>query len=72
MIDPRLILLEKAAARLLLVQVGEMEVDEAVAGLIGHFRALAPGILCNCDCDQLARWERQDRSRPRPRRRCAA
>ena len=36
-IDPRLVFLHRAHARLILFENGEMDLDEAVFGLINHY-----------------------------------
>jgi hypothetical protein len=38
--DPRLVFLERAAARLTLVETGEMDLDEAISGLLPAFEEL--------------------------------
>jgi hypothetical protein len=47
--DPRLAFLERASARLILVEAGEMEIEEAVDGLVDQ---------CACDREMIARWDR--------------
>jgi hypothetical protein len=44
--DPRLIFLERASARLILVEALVIDLDEAFGGLIDAFNAIAP---CQCD-----------------------
>jgi hypothetical protein len=68
MVDPRLAFLARASARLILVEVGEMDLDTAFAELVPAFREItAP---CTCDREMLARWEQLDRAAGRlPRRR---
>jgi hypothetical protein len=39
-LDSRLIFLERAAARLLLVDAGEMDLGEAIADLVDHFEEI--------------------------------
>jgi hypothetical protein len=64
--DPRLVFLERARARLLLVRAGDMNLNEAVTGLIDSIdrRWLLESIVgrrhlkCGCECDVLGRWER--------------
>jgi hypothetical protein len=68
MVDPRLAFLARASARLILVEVGEMDLDTAFAELVPAFREItAP---CTCDREMLLRWEQLDREagRLRPRR----
>jgi hypothetical protein len=50
-IDPRLIFLERASARLFLVKHGEMDVGEAFDGLVA-------GLQCSCSRKTVERWER--------------
>jgi hypothetical protein len=52
--DPRLTFLARASARLILVEVGEMDIAEAFDGLIEAVEVLAP---CQCDRELLDRWE---------------
>jgi hypothetical protein len=59
-LDPSLVLLHRAAARLRLVEAGDMTVEEAIGGLIEAFREIAPGITCRCECSIVQRWERDD------------
>ena len=59
-IDPRLSFLHRAAARLILVEAGEMDLDTAVADLLP---------ICACARDVVERWERQYPPRPQWRRR---
>jgi hypothetical protein len=47
--DPRLAFLERASARLILAEAGEMEIDEAVDGLVEQ---------CACDREMIDRWDR--------------
>jgi hypothetical protein len=61
--DPRAAFLLRAACRWELLEVGEMDLDEAIDGLIEPFMAIAP---CACERDILERWER---SLPPPWRR---
>jgi hypothetical protein len=56
--DPGLVFLECAAARLLLVYAGEMEIEEAIAGLVEPFEQLLGPLLCDCSRDIVDRWER--------------
>ena len=58
--DPRLSFLDRAAARLVLVRAGEMDLDAAVADLIPP---------CACARDVVDRWERQYPPRRQWRRR---
>jgi hypothetical protein len=51
LVDPRLVFLARASARLVLVEIGEMGVDEAFDELIES--------VCNCQRWPLAeQWER--------------
>jgi len=67
MVDPRLAFLARASARLILVEVGEMELGIAFAELVPVFRKItAP---CTCDREMLSRWRELDRAAGRlPRR----
>ena len=58
--DPRLVFLHRAAARLVLVRAGEMDLDDAVADLLP---------ICACARDVVERWERQYPPRRQWRRR---
>jgi hypothetical protein len=49
-IDPRLIFLARAAARLDLVETGVMELDEAFDGLVSS-------LSCGCSREMVERWE---------------
>jgi hypothetical protein len=60
-IDPRLAFLARAAARFQLVEAGELDLETAFNGLVA-------GLSCPCDRDRIARWEQQDRRRPKRRR----
>ena len=59
-IDPRLSFLHRAAARLILVEAGEMDLDTAVADLLP---------ICACARDVVDRWETQYRPPRQWRRR---
>jgi hypothetical protein len=52
--DPRLVFLERASARLFLVEAGEMNLDEAFEGLVASLE-------CSCTRELVQRWERQER-----------
>jgi hypothetical protein len=75
-LDRRLAFLYRAGARARLVEAGEMDLDEAVVGLIESIdrRWLLERIVgrralpCGCECDVLGRWERM---LPPTRRRAA-
>jgi hypothetical protein len=58
-IDFRLVFLERAAARLMLVNAGEMDLGEAVDGL---------GVSLHCECNRelIERWERVPPVKPKP------
>jgi hypothetical protein len=64
-IDRRLAFLWRAAARARLVESGDMDLDEAVTGLLESIdrRWLLELIVgrralpCGCECDVLGRWE---------------
>jgi hypothetical protein len=60
-IDPKLAWLARAAARFQLVEAGELDLETAFNGLVA-------GLSCPCDRDRIARWEQQDRRRPKRRR----
>jgi hypothetical protein len=68
--DPGLVFLERAAARLVLVEAGEMEIKEAISGLVEPFEELVGPLLCDCSRDIVKRWERK--YRPTRRRRFAS
>ena len=55
--DPRAVFLLRAACRWELLEVGEMDLDEAFDGLIEPFMAIAP---CACQLEILERLERND------------
>jgi hypothetical protein len=55
-VDPRLVFLQRAAARLLLVEAGEIDIDDAITDLADAFHWLVP---CTCVREVLDRWERQ-------------
>ena len=48
--DPRLVFLERASARLFLVEAGEMTLDEAFEGLV-------TSLQCACSRELVERWE---------------
>ncbi len=50
-VDPRLVFLERASTRLILVNAGEMELDEAFDGLV-------MSLHCTCSRETVERWER--------------
>ena len=56
-IHPGLLFLQRASARLILVEAGELEVDEAVAGLVPAFEALVGP--CACSREIVDYWERE-------------
>ena len=60
-VDPKLAFLARAAARFELVESGEMDIGEAYDGLVVDLR-------CNCDCERVARWERDYPPSPIKRR----
>jgi hypothetical protein len=53
--DPRLAFLARASARLTLIEAGEMEIEEAVDGLVDQ---------CACDREMIARWDRDYPAQP--------
>jgi hypothetical protein len=57
-LDPGLVFLERAAARLVLVEAGEMDIETAIIELIEPFEQLIGPLLCDCSRDIVARWER--------------
>jgi hypothetical protein len=65
-----LIFLERAAARLQLVNSADMSIPEAIAGLIPAMQQLSPHVHCRCVCQAVERAERQFPPR-RPYRRAA-
>jgi hypothetical protein len=56
--DLGLAFLQRAAARLELVEAGEMEIEEAVVGLIGPLEELIGPLLCDCSYEIIERWDR--------------
>jgi hypothetical protein len=65
-IDPGLVFLQRAAARLMLVETGEIEIGEAIVGLIEPFEELFDARLCDCVMDIVKDWERRyPRRKPR-------
>jgi hypothetical protein len=66
--DPRLVFLARASARLVLVEIGEMDLDEAFEGLI----AQSPCSICDCRWQRVEnlveRWEHTHPPRQRGRR----
>ena len=56
LVDPRLVFLERAAARVLLVEAGEIDLDEAIDGLVDAFDELT-GRQCTCAKETLGHWE---------------
>jgi hypothetical protein len=67
-VDPRLAFLARASARLILVESGEMGLNEAFEGLI----AQSPCSICDCRWqwveNLVERWERTHPPRQRRRR----
>jgi hypothetical protein len=67
LVDWRLAFLARAAARLRLVEVGDMDPDTAITELIESLdrRWLLQCIVgkrplpCACECDIIGRWERK-------------
>jgi len=55
-VRPGLVFLQRASARLILVEAGELELDEAIAGLLPAFEALVGP--CACSREIVDRWER--------------
>ena len=53
--DPRLAFLARASARLTLVEACEMEIGEALDGLVDQ---------CACDREMIARWDRDYPAQP--------
>jgi hypothetical protein len=62
-IDPRLALLARASAWLLLIEHEAASLDEAILALAPAFEAIMP---CACDRETLERWERDYPPRPLP------
>jgi hypothetical protein len=62
MIDPRLVFLERAAARLALIEASAMNIEDAFAGLMPAILQIAD---CRCYCEIL---ESFDRYRPKHKR----
>jgi hypothetical protein len=50
-VDPRLSFLHRAHARLILIEAGEMDLDEAYEGLVAN-------LWCSCVRETVQRWER--------------
>jgi hypothetical protein len=69
-VDPRLVLIARAAAKLQLIEAGLVDLDTAFDDLVPAFRliAVAP---CQCEREILDNWKR-NYSQPRYRRRWAA
>jgi hypothetical protein len=57
-LDPRLVFLARAGARHILVAGGELNLDEAIAGLIAQFDEIVGPTPCACVRDMVERWER--------------
>ena len=55
MIDPRLVFLERASARLALIEAGTINVDDAVAGLMTAIFEIAD---CRCYREILEKFDR--------------
>jgi hypothetical protein len=62
-IDPRLALLARASAWLVLIEQGAATLDEALEALTPAFAA---AVSCDRDREMLARWERRYPPRPLP------
>jgi hypothetical protein len=60
-IDPRLVFLERASARLILFHEGLVTLAEAFDGLVDT-------LSCPCSRELVKRWEQQDRRRRHARR----
>jgi hypothetical protein len=57
--DPQLVFLHRAAARLKLVDAGDMDLDEAIGGLVEAFEQLiGQRMLCHCEREIAERLER--------------
>jgi hypothetical protein len=67
--DARLVFLHSAAARLSLVYSSDMELDEAIGGLVEPFKEII-GRRMLCDCEREIA-ERLERTVPRKCRRAA-
>ena len=59
LVDPRLVFLARASARLALIEVGEMDLDEAFDDLVESI----------CDCRRWPLAEQWERTHPPHRRR---
>jgi hypothetical protein len=59
--DPRLIFLQRASARLLLVEACLMDLDEAFDGLVSSLQ-------CSCSREIVQLWEREAPQRRQNRR----
>jgi hypothetical protein len=64
-LDPRLVFLARASARYSLVELGAMDIDDAITGLAGAVEDLY-GLHCFCATEVIDRW---DRDYPPARRR---
>jgi len=51
------VFLARAAARHLMVESGEMDIKEAITGLVEPARALFP-LYCMCERDTVEKWEK--------------
>ena len=68
--DLRIVFLERASARLRLVKSCDMELGEAIAGLVPAFEEIiGRRMLCDCVVDIVRRWEAADDGSRRRRRR---
>jgi len=56
-LDLGLIFLERAAARLILVEANDMSVADAIQGLVPPFEALVGRTDCICVWDLVEQWE---------------
>ena len=56
--DPGLVFLQRAAARLVPVEAGEMDIEIAIIDLVEPLEQLVGPLLCDCSRDIVARWER--------------
>jgi hypothetical protein len=58
-IDPRLVFLERAAAKLHLIDACHQDLETAFADLVPAFRQIAVP-PCTCEREILATWKRRD------------
>jgi hypothetical protein len=67
-VDARLVFLQRAATRFILVEAGEMNLEEAISDLVEQFDQIVGPTPCACVQDMIDRW---GRDYPPKRRRAA-